>query len=491
MSPHQDSMPRPGMFEIARGQQNNGMLRLSEGDILLYLWGDAPVEISPGDTIVGVLDDLTKVSLIHCIVIAQRHVGKQDTVRYRYHVKPRCVILGSQQFTHDDRMVENLSFSLHDTALFNDHEALGTSYFNSADLIQRIARSDDQVKDVSVGDMNWIRYYTGKRYIFHSDTILGKITAAHVSRASTGISVELAPATGVFVGIRPDEPMTIVEALRRMERVLQFFDVIMGRSQGVAEIKVYSGRDPHATSSDVRVSMWPAHRRSRREEASPLDALIDPAREPDTFGSVLSKWLTRDVKWSGARSRLTRAWSRSSYDYDRIVAAANVFDLLPSDEYPSSEPISANLQQALENAKGAFSRLPVSEARNSVLGSLGRVGSLNLKKKVRHRLKRITDTIELPGIDVVLDEAVNYRNYYVHGTPPRVGSSKISGFLKFLTDTLEFAFVASDLVDAGWDLRSWCAKRRPRGHPLHDYLVDYRRNSGRLMAELNRVTAGL
>ena len=316
-------------------------------------------------------------------------------------------------------------------------KALGTSYFNSAELIQRIARSDDQVKDVAVGDMNWIRYYTGKRYIFHSDTILGKITAGHVSRGSTGISVELAPATGVFVGIRPDEPMTIVEALRRMERVLQFFDVIMGRSQGVAEIKVYSGRDPHATSSDVRVSMWPAHRRSRREEASPLDALIDPAREPDTFGNVLSKWLTRDVKWSGARSRLTRAWSRSSYDYDRIVAAANVFDLLPSDEYPSSEPISANLQQALENAKGAFSRLPVSEARNSVLGSLGRVGSLNLKKKVRHRLKRITDTIELPGIDVVLDEAVNYRNYYVHGTPPRVGSSEILGFIKFLTDTLE------------------------------------------------------
>ena len=439
----------------------------------------------PGDTIVGVLDDLTKVSLVDCVVVGQRHVSVHDATRYRYDVQPRCVIMGHQHFAHDAQMVESVSFSLRDKALFNDHDALGTSYFNSPELIREIARSDDREGDVVVGDMNWVRYYTGKQEIFRSDTVLGEVSASHASRWSSGISVDLAPTIDVFVDIRTDEPMTIVEALRRMERVLQFFDSMVGNSQCVAEIQVSSGREPHATSSEVHVSRWPAHRRPQRKEASPLDALIDPAREPDTFGSVLSTWLTRDVKWSGARSRLSRAWSSSSYDYDRIVAAANVFDLLPSDDYPRAESVSADLRQALEDAKCAFSRLPQSEARNSVLGSLGRVGTLTLKKKVQHRLTRITDTIDLPGAETVLDEAVNYRNYYVHGRLPRVGSSKILRFLKFLTDSLEFVFLASDLVDAGWDLRSWCAKGRPRGHPFHDYLVDYKSNSDRLMSELS------
>ena len=121
-----------------------------------------------------------------------------------------------------------------------------------------------------------------------------------------------------------------------------------------------------------------------------------------------------------------------------------------------------------------------------MLSFLGQVGELNLKKKVRYRLKTLTDVITLPDIETVLDEAVNYRNYYVHGTPPRVASDQRSQFLKFLTDALEFCFLASDLVDAGWDLGRWCAQGRPRGHPFHDFLVDYSGNLDRLKKALSR-----
>ena len=275
--------------------------------------------------------------------------------------------------------------------------------------------------------------------------------------------------------------------MRRVYRILQFLDAVVGRSQGIDEIRIRAGDCAYDGTVDVYHSMQPRYRLSQRAgDASPLDILIDPVREPQAFGDTLSSWIEKDSKWSAARSRLASAWSGRGYDYDRIVAAANVFDLIPREEYGGSGSVSPELRSAADEARSLFKRLNASDERDRVLSFLGQVGEWNLKKKVRHRLKTLTDIVVLPDIETVLDEAVNYRNYYVHGTPPRVSGDQRSRFLKFLTDALEFCFLASDLVDAGWDLRRWCTQGRPRGHPFHDFLVDYKGNLERLRKDLSR-----
>ena len=90
----------------------------------------------------------------------------------------------------------------------------------------------------------------------------------------------------------------------------------------------------------------------------------------------------------------------------------------------------------------------------------------------------------LPMLCMVTDEAVNFRNYYVHGSLPRVERNKVHRFLPFLTDALEFVFVASDLVDAGWDISNWLRKPKPTGHPFQHFLMNYRDSMERVRAAI-------
>ncbi|MBD8547476.1 hypothetical protein [Sphingomonas sp. CFBP 8760] len=64
----------------------------------------------------------------------------------------------------------------------------------------------------------------------------------------------------------------------------------------------------------------------------------------------------------------------------------------------------------------------------------------------------------MTDLDIVTDEAVRCRNFYVHGTPGSFSYAEHGGVFTFLTGALEFIFAAADLVEAGWDIRKW------RGH---------------------------
>ena len=56
--------------------------------------------------------------------------------------------------------------------------------------------------------------------------------------------------------------------------------------------------------------------------------------------------------------------------------------------------------------------------------------------------------------------------------------------LNFLTNSLEFIFFASDLLDAGWNIVDWCHKAKPVGHPFHEYLISYQEDMSRLKSAL-------
>ncbi|MCI5219166.1 MAG: hypothetical protein D3914_08245 [Candidatus Electrothrix sp. LOE2] len=88
----------------------------------------------------------------------------------------------------------------------------------------------------------------------------------------------------------------------------------------------------------------------------------------------------------------------------------------------------------------------------------------------------ITDLVgeHFPEIELVLDQAVDCRNYYVHVTETKIDYSRNAGQLIFLTDTLEFFFVVSDLVESGWDIAAWIEQRPFHTHPFGRYVVSYR-----------------
>lgn len=223
------------------------------------------------------------------------------------------------------------------------------------------------------------------------------------------------------------------------------------------------------------------HRETRVDEREPhtIDILIDAAENPNIFSRVLRNWLLRHTKWRDARSRFFSAFANQDiYTADRLIAAANAFDIIPSSAFPRRVTVSENLESARDASRKLFLALPTGPERNSVLSILGRIGKSTLKQKIRHRAQVVTDKIgdRLPDLAQVTDEAVNCRNHYVHGSKGSFDYNTNLPLFFFLIGTLEFVFAASDLIDAGWNPVKWLKRGSTLAHPFSQYMYGYKEN---------------
>jgi hypothetical protein len=163
-----------------------------------------------------------------------------------------------------------------------------------------------------------------------------------------------------------------------------------------------------------------------------------------------------------------------------LIAAANMFDILPESATPSNTELTATLIEAKKSTKEIFKALPDSDERTSILNALGRLGKNSLKQKIAHRTNILIAVAgdKYPEIITVAYAAVEYRNFFVHGTKPKKLDPIVSEHLlvPFLTETLEFIFAASDLLDAGWDIKSWLGHGSSGGHPFREYSSNYEWN---------------
>lgn len=198
--------------------------------------------------------------------------------------------------------------------------------------------------------------------------------------------------------------------------------------------------------------------------------------KPDEFTTVLKGWLERNDPWRNARIRFSTAFAyQNRYGIDRIVGGANMFDILPFSACPEAVTLPSDLERAKSEACKAFRALPSSLERDSILNALGRMGSATLKRKVRGRAQLITNIVNdrFPELEMVVDQAVDCRNYYVHGSIKRFDYGKNFNQVQFLTDTLEFVFAASDFVESGWDIAAWTKEGSTCSHPFGEYRVNY------------------
>ncbi|WP_324343647.1 HEPN domain-containing protein [Thiomonas arsenitoxydans] len=148
---------------------------------------------------------------------------------------------------------------------------------------------------------------------------------------------------------------------------------------------------------------------------------------------------------------------------------------MPDSACQTAEELPPALKEARDAARKAFKALPSSPERDSILNALGRIGKPSLKRKVRSRVKLIVDAVgtKFLNLELVTDQAVDCRNYYVHGTPGKFSYEIHSDQPIFFTDTLEFVFAASDLIEAGWDIAEWIKQGTTMSHPFGRYRVNY------------------
>jgi len=163
------------------------------------------------------------------------------------------------------------------------------------------------------------------------------------------------------------------------------------------------------------------------------------------------------------------------YDIDRLIASANMFDILPSSAVPTDVSLTDDFKAAIDSSRKSFKALPVSLERDGVLGALGRAAKSSLKHKIRHRAQFVTSVLGtcFDELTLATDEAVNCRNHYVHGSDPSFDYERNFNTVAFFMATLEFVFAASDLIEAGWDIKAWSANPTGMAHPFGAYRVGY------------------
>jgi hypothetical protein len=497
--PKPSSPKRLGVFTIAPEIRLHGELRLKGPRTRLYLHDTAffPTQQIASHGVKGVLHNLTKVSMIGCIAPPlPAQVTQGDEQYYYASIFPHFILLGDSHVSADEKRIAAVDFLIDDaTALFHDHDAFGWM-IDASSVIDQIANTMGNMsgRQIPTGPGAQVAYFIGNHEIFAVNTVFGNISASHhpVPMVAGPDGVHLK--NRIYVSVVFPKETDFQDAIFRTYRLIEFLGLVVGRPQNLLDLHLRVTTDHEApTTLKVCCSMPPKRSSSGEcEKPSAFDVLLDAVGKPKEFSSVLERWLERQKDWNAARWRFFECFGQQRhYMIDRLVASANMFDILPDSALPDNLPLTEEQKAAQSSARCLFRALPPSPERDSVLGALGRLGKSSLKHKIRHRAQRLLDSFgeRFSQLLIVTDEAVNCRNYFVHGNDPRFDYEKNSDLVTFFTDTLEFVFATSDLIDAGWDAQSWISAPTSMSHPFGRYRVNYPAGLQRLKTVLSERTA--
>lgn len=485
---------RAGMFTVSPGRVVYGEITYAGRDTSLRLRDSAHLDTCQveGGCLKGTLHDLTRVTLLDCVTVGVGNAGSRAEEYHFAEVFPHFVVHGDRQITGDEKVVTEVEFLVDDAStLFYDFDAFGT-LIDARPLIGEVVGAKRRElekwlgppRDVRVGPEPAILYFTGQHEILAVETVLGKVHATHHTSHSLGGPSGIYIKSKIFTGITFQNPTSFDDAINRTLSLLRFLEVIVGRPQNVLSLQVHVKSEGELPCIlDVYWSMPPKRKANGGLRPQPADVLINGAMQRDEFARVLCNWLSRDETWRDARVRFSDCFREQQlYTIDRLIGAANMFDILPCSAVPPDVPLPEELGCAKERCSAICKELTPSPERDSLLSALGMLGKSRLKNKIRYRAKLVTDAVgeRFPDLITVTDEAVNCRNYYVHGGEPRFDYGNHPEVRNFFTNTLEFMFAASDLIEAGWDIKGWCATYTSMSHPFGGYRVGYLNNLRRL-----------
>jgi hypothetical protein len=475
-----EGFKKAGNFTLTNGLELQGELCLQGAATTLDLYSGLSFDSHASADIFGLFYDRSKVSLIDCVARSGGSATRGDEHYHFSRVFPHFVIFGDQRISSSCRIIRKLSFTVDDAAtLFYDFDAFGSvvdAKLHAEHIIE--AEAKRYGRKIEIGEYPHLFYFTGKYEIFGVDTILGRISATHNPSYKMPSPAGICVDNTIKINIAFYSEKTVDEAIRSVLDILKFLEVIAGRPQNISDlIFLPVSAEDHPKPLDVYWCM-PPHRNRDDESRKPhpSDLPLQAAINSDEFSNVLRQWINRHDEWRNARFRFSTAFAyQSSYNIDRIVGAANMFDILPSCAYPEPVTLPSDLAEARDNARKEFKALSPSPERDSVLGALGRIGKATLKRKVRSRAKLITNVVvdRFPDLELVVDQAIDCRNYYVHGSDTKIDYSMHSAQVQFFTDTLEFVFAASDLVESGWDITTWITQGSTLSHPFAQYCFNY------------------
>ena len=499
------------LIDVGDGRRLAGHLKLKRGRLLdsnvLSAVSEDVVHIRPGRSLHGVSVS-GRVSLLDCVSGRfSRSAPSRDFLIQHGEMSFRYALFGTGHVSVDENCIRGIEFTLEgvESSVFiqDKFERFGHLFEPDDEILDAIERKrpaslpGDFVKGQAM-----VSYFTGRwDYLSRFKTVLGTV---HVGRSmkfdNFGRGMDDTPRIAIDFD---DDPKTLGGAWEKMRDVRQFFAWMMGYAPAWKDIVVFTSElneDGVRGVRDGHLDVFgPSEWKGVPESARRCGTLIDASGNPGHFESVMTKWLERndDPRRKKANTRFFGSIQGMSSRVmeDGIVSAANTFDLLPDEDKPEPNPLAEDVLDVLADAKTKVkAAMDDGPLRQDLLNSLGRIRkNKRLRDLVEHRAAVVLNYFgrdKLADLECVIRLAVQCRNYYTHGGDER--NSRIVDFgdshvVDFLTQTLEFIYSASELLECGWDPTTSAADE---DHPIKAYVGSYARARSMVLRSHPESTAG-
>ena len=476
-----------GKFTFPDGYTCSGEIEIAGKDSSIHLYSDEVFLPGSQPFVHAVMLNGKKASFFNCIREGATTGNKDAGVSASVRLFPHFVLSGDVHLVPEENCILGVNLSFDDAStLFYDFDAFSTVLRPKQFIQQLIDSNKPEVnRAVPIGDCPEIKYFTGRRELIRVETSFGVITARHSPTTNIGGPEGVWIRNRIVVAVEFMSPRIFHHAIDVCLIVRNFLGLIIGRPQKLLGVTARVQKDGAEHTLLVDWSFRPSRKkRVTQRKVSPIDCLVKAVEYPVEFEGLLASWLARHESWRTARNRFFESFSKNRhYTTERLIASANTFDLLPSSAIPAEVELDADLKDRCDETRKVFRKLPKTPERDSVLSALGRVGKCSLKQKVRFRSKFLLDALRgrFANLDMVTDQAVDCRNFFVHGGVEQFDYGANWRMVNFFTDTLEFVFAASDLVEAGWNIARWL-ERTSIDHPFGGYCESYKSNLNELRA---------
>ncbi len=496
-----------GVF-LTSDSQFAGHLSIAGADSLVKLIGKsfwAKPETQYSD-IHGMLGDGRKASLLDCVFAGQTQHRFDENAQFESTFFPNYVVVGEEFIRSNESVIRAVRYHFKNIAsLLSGHKTF-QSLDPDPDYVRRLLEEDHKrsVKiaekhgwskrpfEPEIGEHPHLLYFSGVWEIIAADTKLGRISLTNRTSHGMGTAAGIGIDNKVTANIEFVEPKTLEAAVRALCTLHGLFELSLGRRQRYRWIELElthrTKGEEHNLHQTARLYWSLCNERVDDDSKTHrVDVLLAPDRRPGEFATVAAGWMDGVATMGDPRERFATAFF-GRYGINRIVGAANMFDLLPESHAPKKKDPDALLRAAVEQCREIFKTLPDSFAKQSVFSALGRVGTASLRDKVYHQADKVIAPVgyKFPDLHLPCKHAVMARNHYVHGSQASFDYQEHFTEFAFITDTLEFVFAASDLLDLGWDLESWIGEARGMSHPFSAYIINYPENMRRLKALVSK-----
>lgn len=446
-------------------------------NVMLTSRNEIPYDSEP-HSFYGESLDHKKISLHECVGEPSYPEGLYPKFVFKRRSFPHYALIGSRHIAKDERIFSSVSFQTDDVGLiFSARDTFGSASPDPLEL-QTILESSFPSRQIAIGKSPAIFFFSGVPDSVPVDIGVGNFAADFDFRSDVSGHAGIQCPSIVNAVLKFDTFKSLDEILDDVVALSLFFTVVAGRYQGIKSIEAEIGGADSASVQDQKISVhWSYAPASSDLEASNLrDIPITPEESGAEFYTVFQRWMSRHNDWLPARLRIIN-WQKNgrTYDENRLVAAANAFDILPDSAYPDIGDLSEAALDARTRCKRIIRELADGAEKTQISNTLAFWGGKSLRLKVLSRSSIIRESFgdDFIDIDMVLATAILARNYFVHGTNS-FGYENYKDLLSFFTDALEFVFVASDLVECGWNAKRWAARRPGFSHPLAAFYRTYK-----------------